>query len=70
MENAMPKIGTQSISLPTLMTVEQVAGHTGFCSRQIRRWIASGELPAIRFGRSLRVAENDLALFITTQKHS
>jgi len=66
----MSKVTKQPISLPTLATIKQVAEHTGFCNRQIRRWIASGELQAIRFGRSLRVAENDLALFIATQKRS
>jgi excisionase family DNA binding protein len=55
--------------LPKLLTIEQVATFTQFSSRQIRRWIKSGALKAIQFGRSWRIAENDLALFLATFKH-
>lgn len=64
----MSKAAKHAISLSTLLTIEQVAQHTGFCSRQIRRWIASGELQAFRFGRNWRIAENDLAFFIAIKK--
>jgi excisionase family DNA binding protein len=40
-----------------------------FSTRQIRRWIKSGALEATQFGRSWRIAENDLALFLATFKH-
>lgn len=59
---------TASPSLPKLLTLQQVAHITEFSVRQIRRWIDSGELAACRFGRSLRVAEPDLALFIVRNK--
>jgi excisionase family DNA binding protein len=55
--------------IPRLLTLQQVANATSFSVRQIRRWIDSGELKACRFGRALRVAEVDLAIFITTKKH-
>jgi excisionase family DNA binding protein len=55
--------------LPKLLTINQVATFTQFSTRQIRRWINSGTLKAIQFGRSWRVAENDLALFLATFKH-
>jgi excisionase family DNA binding protein len=56
-------------SLPKLLTLPQVAGTTEFSIRQIRRWIESGDLPACRFGRALRVTEPDLALFIAKKKY-
>lgn len=55
--------------IPRLLTLQQVANTTSFSVRQIRRWIDSGALKACRFGRALRVAEVDLAIFITTKKH-
>ena len=65
----MPKDGNRQIELPKLFTIEQVATFTQFSTRQIRRWIKSGALKAIQFGRSWRIAENDLALFLATFKH-
>lgn len=55
--------------LPKLLTIEQVATLTQFSTRQVRRWIKSGVLTATQFGRHWRIAENDLALFLTTLKH-
>ena len=57
------------IQLPKLLTIEQVAAFTQFSTRQVRRWIESGELKAARIGRHWRIAENDLALFLATFKH-
>ena len=55
--------------LPKLLTIEQVATFTQFSTRQVHRWIKSGALKAIQFGRSWRIAENDMALFLATFKH-
>jgi excisionase family DNA binding protein len=60
----------QPSSLPKLLTIDQVAKVTGFSTRQVRRWIETKELVACQFGRSWRVAENDLAHFIATRKHN
>lgn len=54
---------------PKLLTLQQVANITSFSVRQIRRWIESGELAACHFGRALRVADIDLAIFIAKKKH-
>jgi excisionase family DNA binding protein len=43
---------------PTLLTVETVAVRWGVTSRTVRNWIASGELPAIKRGRAVRIPEN------------
>ena len=55
-------------SLPKLLTIKQVAEFSQFSTRQIRRWIKDGSLLAIKFGRSWRIAENDLALFLASRK--
>ena len=56
------------ISLPKLLTIKQVAEFSQFSTRQIRRWIKSKQLQASQYGRSWRIAENDLAMFLTSFK--
>jgi excisionase family DNA binding protein len=65
----MSKDKDPHIQLPRLLTIEQVATFTQFSSRQIRRWIKAGALKATQYGRSWRIAENDLALFLAAFKH-
>lgn len=65
----MSKDNKPVIQLPKLHTIEQVATFAQFSTRQVRRWIGSGELKAARIGRHWRIAENDLALFLATFKH-
>jgi excisionase family DNA binding protein len=65
----MSKDKDPHIQLPKPLTIDQVATFTQFSARQIRRWIKSGALEATQFGRSWRIAENDLALFLATFKH-
>jgi excisionase family DNA binding protein len=55
-------------SVPRLFTIEEVATHTHFSTRQLRRWIKSGSLKAFQFGRQWRIAENDLALFLASRR--
>lgn len=57
-----------TISLPRLLTIKQVADHTQFSQKQVRRWIEAGELKAKKIGRHWRIAENDLALFLVTRQ--
>jgi excisionase family DNA binding protein len=42
------------------LSVKEVAGLFRVCTKTVRRWIASGDLPATRFGRDWRIARNDL----------
>ncbi len=65
----MSKEKEPDIQLPKPLTIRQVATFTQFSTRQIRRWIKSGALKATQLGRSWRIAENDLALFLATFKH-
>ncbi|WP_428667634.1 helix-turn-helix domain-containing protein [Reyranella sp.] len=64
----MSKPTNPPISLPKLLTIKQVADYIQFSTRQVRRWIASGALKAHQYGRSWRIAENDLALFLASSK--
>jgi len=66
----MSKDKDPKIELPKLLTIEQVATFIQFSTRQVRRWIQSGEIKATQFGRSWRIAENDLALFLATFKRN
>lgn len=66
-ESHMATPDDPSISLPRLLTIRQVADHTQFSQKQVRRWIDSGELKAKKIGRHWRIAENDLALFLATR---
>ncbi len=53
----------QHDDLERLLTVREVAHLENTCERTIRRRIASGELPAIRYGRGLRVRPRDLRAY-------
>ena len=44
-----------------LLTTEEVAERLGVTSRQVRRLIEAGSLPAVRLGRDLFVKPEDLA---------
>ena len=42
------------------LSVTQVCALLGVCPKTVRRRIASGELPATKFGRDWRIARADL----------
>lgn len=65
----MKKTGPE-IALPKLFTVQQVAHHLLCSTKQVFRWIHTGALKATKIGRHWRIAENDLAWFISTFKKS
>jgi excisionase family DNA binding protein len=55
---------TREINQPErLLTIKEVANLQQTCERTIRRRIASGELPAIRDGRLIRVRARDLRAY-------
>lgn len=51
-----------------MLKVRQVADQTGYCERQVRRFIAAEELPVHRFGRSIRISQADLDAFIARHR--
>ena len=46
-----------------LLTIKEVAKIQQTCERTVRRRIASGELPALRDGRLIRVRARDLSVY-------
>jgi excisionase family DNA binding protein len=50
--------------LDPMLTVEEVAAFLKVCTRTVRRWIKSGELPVARLGRQYRIRRRDLELFV------
>ena len=48
----------------TLLPVATVAQTLEVSERTVRRLIASGELPVYRIGRSVRVSQKDLDVFL------
>ena len=50
--------------LPRLHAVDAIAARLNVSTKTVRRWITRNELPAHRLGRSVRVAEDDLLVFL------
>ncbi|WP_425044765.1 helix-turn-helix domain-containing protein [Primorskyibacter sp. S87] len=42
------------------LSVRQISELFGYHTKTVRRWIASGDLPATKIGRDWRVARSDL----------
>ena len=59
----------QHDDLERLLTVKEVAHLENTCTRTVRRWIASGDLPAICYGRQLRVRPRDLQIYRLRRLH-
>jgi excisionase family DNA binding protein len=49
--------------ISALYTTEEVARLLRVSQRTVQVWIRSGSLPAVRYGRLLRVRQADLAVF-------
>ena len=49
-------------------TPKQIAETLQVTPRTVARWIASGALPAHRFGRSVRIADADFKEFIANSR--
>src|SRR4051812_1113641 len=47
-----------------LLLVGDVADRLRISEREVRRWIAAGRLPVVRFGRAVRIRPADLAQLI------
>ena len=59
-----PATGTITESpLGQLYTIEEVAGFLRVTQRAVQLWIKRGELPAVHYGRLLRVRQADLVAF-------
>ena len=49
-------------------TTRRVAEHLHVSQRTVHRWIDSGDLVAHRFGRSVRISDNDLRAFLAQHR--
>jgi excisionase family DNA binding protein len=56
---------SSTIAPPGFYLVDEVANSLGYSTRTIRRWINAGKLRAYRFGRTLRIAHDDLQDFLS-----
>ena len=52
--------------LPALLLVADVSTRLRISEREVRRWIAEGHLPVVRFGRAVRIRPADLAQLIAS----
>lgn len=52
---------TPSQPLPQMLTVAELAKHLQVDRITIRRWIASGKIPAVKIGRSYRIPAEAVA---------
>lgn len=55
-------------AFPPLLTYRQAAQVLGVTDRTLRTLVREGRLPAVRFGRSVRIDPADLRRFIDTAK--
>jgi excisionase family DNA binding protein len=55
-------------TLPVFYSVDQTARQLGVSAKTIRRWITSRALPVHRFGRSIRIADFDLMVFVKVRR--
>ncbi len=49
-------------------TIRSVAEHLDVPERTVHRWIDSGDIVAHRFGRSVRISDNDLRAFLAQHR--
>lgn len=54
---------------PLMFSTRQIAERLSLSDRQVKRIIASGDLRAYRIGRSVRIADEDLAAFLARRRN-
>ena len=62
-QNSVSDQPVQSALVGQLFTTFEVSQLFKVSQRTVQIWIRSGELPAVRYGRIIRVRETDLAAF-------
>ena len=60
--------GFRRRSLTNLRTIDETAEIFNTSTRTIRRLINSGELPAHRIGRCVRISDQDIAVFLAANR--
>jgi excisionase family DNA binding protein len=52
----------------SFLDTKDVARQLGVSEKSVRRWIERGELKVHRFGRSIRIAQDDLIAYVAQQR--
>jgi excisionase family DNA binding protein len=60
--------GPQNATLPRFYTAQEISESLDVSPRTVSRWIASGDLIAHRLGHSVRVADDDLRVFLAARR--
>ena len=60
--------GLRGRPLTKLRTIDEAAELLNVSPRTVHRLIGSGELPAHRFGRLVRISDGDLAVFLAASR--
>ena len=55
-------------SLPTLLDIETIAQVLGISARQIRRFVAQGQIPFVRVGHLIRFDPNELSQWLDARR--
>jgi excisionase family DNA binding protein len=56
---------TPAPELGVLLTVKEAARRLSVSEKSVRRWLAAGALPAVRFSGSVRISPEALEKFVT-----
>ena len=51
-------------------TIQQIAEQIGVSDKTVRRWIASGDLKAHKFGAAVRISADDLRAFLALHRQT
>jgi excisionase family DNA binding protein len=63
-KSTSPRRGASARQPAKLLTVQQTAETLAVCDKTVRRLINSKALRALRVGRSIRVSEDDLQIYL------
>jgi excisionase family DNA binding protein len=55
-------------SVPVFYTISEVADALGLSIKTVRRRVESGEIRTHRFGRSLRISDDDFRAYVASQR--
>lgn len=57
-----------NVDAPPLLSVREAAARLAVSSATVRRWIATGELPALRIGSSVRIDPERLSAWLAERQ--
>jgi len=63
-----PRSGPQKRTLPRFYTTQEVSDSLSVSRRTVSRWIEREDLIAHEFGRSVRIADDDLRVFLARRR--